>query len=262
MLPRILPAEDAEIAQLATDSFTKQGIMIHTSARVVAAARESDQVRVDLDLDGKNTKQSFDRIISAIGVVGNHENIGLENTDIVVDRSFVEVDDWSQTAEPGVFAIGDLSGPPCLAHKASHEGITCVERIAGIRDIHPVDRKAIPGCTYSRPQVASVGLTESDANDSGREVRIGRFPFQGNGKAIALGETEGLIKVIYDAETGELLGAHMIGTEVTELIHGFGIARTLETTEQELIHTVFPHPTLSEMMHEATLDAYDRAIHF
>ena len=201
-------------------------------------------------------------MISAVGVVGNHENLGLEKTSVEVDRTHVVVNEWSETAELGVYAIGDLSGPPCLAHKASHEGVICVEKIAGLEGVHPLSKSSIPGCTYSRPQVASVGLTEKAAQDQGYEIRVGKFPFQGNGKAIALGEPEGLVKTIFNAVTGELLGAHMVGAEVTEMIQGYGIAQTLETTEQELMHTVFPHPTLSEMMHEAVLDAYDKVVHF
>ena len=197
----------------------------------------------------------------AVGIVGNVENIGLEGTKIKVDRTHIEVDEYSRTGEPGVYAIGDLTGPPWLAHKASHEGVICVEKIAGEKDVHPLVVQNIPGCTYCHPQVASVGLTEAKAKEAGRDIKVGKFPFIGNGKAIALGEPEGLIKVIFDAKTGELIGAHMVGAEVTELIQGYGIAKTLETTEVELMHSVFPHPTLSEMMHEAVLDAYDRTIH-
>jgi len=198
----------------------------------------------------------------AVGIVGNIEDIGLEDTKIKIDRAHVVIDEWGATGEPGVWAIGDLTGPPWLAHKAEHEGVICVEKIVGVKGLHPLDTSRIPGCTYCQPQVASIGLTEAAAKEQGRKVRVGRFPFQGNGKAIALGEPEGLVKTVFDATTGELLGAHMIGAEVTELIQGFGIAKTLETTEEELMHAVFPHPTLSEMMHESVLDAYGRAIHF
>ena len=204
----------------------------------------------------------MDRVISAVGITGNVENLGLEGTKIVVDRSHVVTDEWCRTGEAGVYAIGDLTGPPWLAHKASHEGVICVEKIAGVAGVHPLDITKIPGCTYCRPQVASVGFTEAAAKEKGHEVKVGRFPFIGNGKAIALGEAEGFVKTVFDAKTGELLGAHMVGAEVTELIQGYNVAKTLETTEAELMHTVFPHPTLSEMMHESVLDAFDRAIHF
>jgi dihydrolipoamide dehydrogenase len=200
-------------------------------------------------------------VISAVGIVGNVENLGLEGTKVKVDRTHVVVDGWGATGEPNVYAIGDLTGPPWLAHKASHEGVTCVEKIAGVKGVHPFETKNIPGCTYCHPQVASVGLTEAAAKAAGHQVKVGRFPFIGNGKAIALGEAEGLVKTVFDAKTGELLGAHMVGAEVTELIQGYTIARTLETTEAELMHTVFPHPTLSEMMHESVLDAYGRVLH-
>jgi len=201
-------------------------------------------------------------VIMAVGIVGNVENLGLEGTKVKVDRAHIETDEWGATGEKGIWAIGDVAGAPWLAHKASHEGIIVVEKIAGEKDIHPMDKSRIPGCTYCHPQVASIGMTETRAKESGRKIKVGRFPFQGNGKAIALGEPEGMIKTIFDTETGELLGAHMIGAEVTELIQGYSVAKTLETTEQELMHTVFPHPTLSEMMHESVLDAYGRTIHF
>jgi dihydrolipoamide dehydrogenase len=196
-----------------------------------------------------------------VGIVGNVENLGLEGTKVKVEKTHIVIDKWCATGEPGVYAIGDVAGPPWLAHKASHEGVICVEKIAGQKDVHPLEVKNIPGCTYCQPQVASIGLTEKQAKEKGREVKVGRFPFIGNGKAIALGEPEGLVKTIFDAKTGELLGAHMIGAEVTELIQGFAIARAGELTEAELMHTVFPHPTLSEMMHESVLDAYGRVIH-
>ena len=197
----------------------------------------------------------------AVGIVGNVEEIGLEGSAVKVDRTHIVIDEYCRTGEPGVYAIGDLAGPPWLAHKASHEGVVCIEAIAGLHP-HPIDWTNIPGCTYCRPQVASVGLTEAKAKEAGREVRVGRFPFIGNGKAIAMGEPEGMVKTVFDAKTGELLGAHMIGAEVTEMIQGYAVARTLETTETDLMHTVFPHPTVSETMHEAVLDAYGRAIHF
>ncbi len=198
----------------------------------------------------------------AVGIVGNVENLGLEGTKVKVEKTHIVIDQWCATGEPGVYAIGDVVGPPWLAHKASHEGVLCVEHIAGLNNVHPLDVTNVPGCTYCRPQVASIGLTEKAAKDKGFEVKVGHFPYIGNGKAIALGEPEGMVKTVFDAKTGALLGAHMIGAEVTELIQGYAIAKTLETTEQELIETIFPHPTLSETMHEAVLDAYGRAIHF
>ena len=261
VLPQILPVEDVEIAEFAAKSFARKGIKIMTSTMVKELRKGHNELTAVLDRNGEQLEITVDRAISAVGVVGNHENLGLENTRVEVDRSYVVVNEWSETAEPGVYAIGDLSGPPCLAHKASHEGIICIERIAGAANIHPLNKAAIPGCTYSSPQVASIGLTEQAARKD-YAVRTGSFPFQANGKAIALGETDGMIKTVFDEKTGELLGAHMVGAEVTEMIQGFGIAQTLETTEQELMHTVFPHPTLSEMMHEATLDAFDKVIHF
>ena len=200
-------------------------------------------------------------MILAVGITGNVENIGLEDVGIKVDRGHIVIDEWCHTGVEGIYAIGDVAGPPWLAHKASHEGVICVEKIAGVEGVHPLKTSNIPGCTYCHPQVASIGMTEQKAKDEGREIKVGRFPYQGNGKAIALGEPDGLIKTIFDAKTGELLGAHMIGAEVTELIQGYGIAKTMETTEAELMHTIFPHPTLSEMMHESVLDAYDRVVH-
>jgi len=262
VLERILPVEDAEIAAFAHKQFEKQGIALHTSAMVTALKRGENSVTATIESGGKKTKLTVERVILAVGIVGNVEKIGLEGTKIVVDRSHIEVDKWSQTGEPGIHAIGDVAGPPWLAHKASHEGVICVEKIAGFAGAHPLDKGNIPGCTYCRPQIASVGLSEAAAKEAGHKVRVGRFPFMGNGKAIALGEAEGMIKTVFDAASGELLGAHMVGAEVTELIQGFGIARALETTEAELMATVFAHPTLSEMMHESVLDAYGRAIHF
>jgi len=262
VLDRVLPVEDEEISAFARKSFEKQGINIHTGATVTALVQDGDTVTARISADGKTSEANVERVILAVGIVGNVEDIGIENTGVVVDRAHVVVDEWLRTGEPGIYAIGDLVGPPWLAHKASHEGVICVERIAGVNDVHPLDTRNIPACTYCRPQVASVGLTEKSAREAGYEVKIGHFPFIGNGKAIALGEPEGMVKTIFDSKTGELLGAHMVGAEVTELIQGYTIAKTLETTETELIRTIFPHPTLSETMHEAVLDAYGRAIHF
>ncbi|MDR3506121.1 MAG: dihydrolipoyl dehydrogenase [Acidocella sp.] len=261
MLDRILPVEDAEISGIARKSFEKQGMKILTSAVVKKAEKGPASVKVTVEVGGKEQVFEVEKVISAVGIVGNVENIGLEGTKVKVERTHVVVDGFGRTGEPGVYAIGDLAGPPWLAHKASHEGVVCVEAIAGLNP-HPFETWNIPGCTYARPQVASVGLTEAKAKEAGHEIRVGRFPFIGNGKAIALGEPEGLIKTIFDAKTGELLGAHMVGAEVTEMIQGYVIARQLETTEEELMHTIFPHPTISEAMHESVLDAYGRAIHF
>jgi dihydrolipoamide dehydrogenase len=262
VLERILPAEDAEISEIALKAFQKQGLTIHTGAKVTAAKAGKNNVAVTVKTkDGKDQNLTVDRVILAVGITGNVEDIGLDGTKVKVDRDHIEVDQWLATGEPGVYAIGDVVGPPWLAHKASHEGVICVEKIAGLDHVEPLKRLNIPGCTYCRPQVASVGLSEAAAEEKGHKLKVGRFPFIGNGKAIALGDDQGLVKTIFDAETGELLGAHMIGAEVTELIQGYGLARTLESTEQELIHAVFPHPTLSEMMHESVLDAYGRVIH-
>jgi dihydrolipoamide dehydrogenase len=262
VLDRVLPVEDEEISAFAKKSFEKQGIKIHTSATVKNAKKNSGNVTATIESAGKSQELTVDRVISAVGIVGNAENIGIEGTGVKVDRTHVVIDEWCQTGEPGIYAIGDLAGPPWLAHKASHEGIVCVEKIAGLNDVHPIDWRNVPGCTYCRPQVASIGLTEARAKADGREVRVGHFPFIGNGKAIALGEPEGMVKTVFDAKTGELLGAHMVGAEVTELIQGYAIAKTTEATEAELINTIFPHPTISETMHEAVLDAYGRVIHF
>ncbi|MCR9213609.1 MAG: dihydrolipoyl dehydrogenase [Proteobacteria bacterium] len=263
VMDRILPVEDAEISTMAEKAFKKLGMTIHKGTNVTELKKSATNVTATLtDKKGKTSTDVFDRVILAVGIVGNVENIGLEGTKIKVDRTHVEVDEYSRTAEPGVYAIGDLTGPPWLAHKASHEGVICVEKIAGEKDVHPLNTSNIPGCTYCHPQVASVGMTEEAAKNAGYELKVGRFPFIGNGKAIALGEPDGMIKTVFDAKTGELLGAHMIGAEVTELIQGYGVAKTLETTEVDLMHTVFPHPTLSEMMHESVLDAYGKAIHF
>jgi dihydrolipoamide dehydrogenase len=262
VLDRVLPVEDEEISAFALKSFEKQGIKIHTAATVAALERSGEGVTARIEGNGKAFEAHVERVILAVGIIGNVEDIGLENTGVAVDRTHIVVDEWLRTGEPGVYAIGDVVGPPWLAHKASHEGVICVEHIAGVNDVHPLDIRNIPACTYCRPQVASVGLTEKAARDAGYEVKVGHFPFIGNGKAIALGEPEGMVKTVFDSKTGELLGAHMIGAEVTELIQGYTIAKTLETTETELIRTIFPHPTLSETMHEAVLDAYQRAIHF
>jgi dihydrolipoamide dehydrogenase len=261
VMDRVLPVEDADISAFARKAFEKQGMKIMTSATVKALKKGANNVTVTVEVGGKAQDIVVERVISAVGIVGNVENLGLEGTKVKVDRTHVVVDGWGATGEPNVYAIGDLTGPPWLAHKASHEGVTCVEKIAGVKGVHPFETKNIPGCTYCHPQVASVGLTEAAAKAAGHQVKVGRFPFIGNGKAIALGEAEGLVKTVFDAKTGELLGAHMVGAEVTELIQGYTIARTLETTEAELMHTVFPHPTLSEMMHESVLDAYGRVLH-
>jgi dihydrolipoamide dehydrogenase len=260
VVDRILPVEDEEISAFVAKSFTKQGMKLMTGARVQGVRKNADSVTAVIEANGKVQEVTADRLISAVGIVGNVEDIGLEGTKVKVDKTHVVTDEFGNTGEPGVYAIGDLTGPPWLAHKASHEAVICVEAIAG-KHPHAMDVLNIPGCTYCRPQVASVGLTEAKAKELGHEVRVGRFPFIGNGKAIALGEPEGLVKTVFDAKTGELLGAHMAGPEVTELIQGYGIARTLESTEAELMHTVFPHPTVSETMHEAVLDAYGRVIH-
>lgn len=262
MMDRILPVEDAEVSAFAEKSFKKQGMSIMTSASVTELKRGKNNVTCVIEAKGKKQEITVDRVILAIGITGNTENIGLESIGVKVDRGHIIADGYGQTGVPGVWAIGDVAGPPWLAHKASHEGIIAVEKMAGIEGVHPMDTGNIPGCTYCHPQVASVGMTEAAAKESGHEVRVGKFPFIGNGKAIALGEPEGFVKTVFDKKTGELLGAHMIGAEVTELIQGYTVARTLESTEAELMHTVFPHPTLSEMMHESVLDAYGRVIHF
>ena len=262
ILDRILPVEDEEVSAFAKKSFEKQGIKIHTGAKVAKLEKNANSVAATIALkDLKQESQEFSRVILAVGIVGNVENLGLEEQGVKIEKSHIVIDEYCRTAAPGVYAIGDVVGPPWLAHKASHEGIICVEKIAGKNDVHPLNVGNVPGCTYSHPQVASVGLTEAAAKANGRQVKVGRFPYQGNGKAIALGEPEGFVKTVFDAKTGELLGAHMIGAEVTELIQGFGIAKTLETTEAELMEAIFPHPTLSEMMGESVLDAYGRVIH-
>ncbi|MAM34694.1 MAG: dihydrolipoyl dehydrogenase [Micavibrio sp.] len=262
LMDRVLPVEDEEISTMARKSFEKQGMKILTGAKVTKLDKGKDTVTAHIEMGGKVEKRDFTHVISAVGIVGNTENIGLEKTKVKTDRGHITADEYGRTDEKGVYAIGDVVSPPWLAHKASHEGIICIEKIAGEKDVHPMVKTNIPGCTYCHPQVASVGLTEKAAKDAGHDIKVGRFPFIGNGKAIALGEPEGLVKTIFDKKTGELLGAHMVGAEVTELIQGFVVGKTLEATEAEFMHTVFPHPTLSEMMHESVLDAYGKAIHF
>ncbi|MCP4380041.1 MAG: dihydrolipoyl dehydrogenase [Hyphomicrobiales bacterium] len=261
ILPQILPVEDEEIAAHARKRFEKQGIKILTDAKVASVKKGKDTVTATVETkDGKSQAITAERMISAVGVVGNIEDLGLEKLGVKAERGTIVVDGLGKTSVPGVFAIGDVAGPPMLAHKAEHEGVICVEAIAG-KNPHAMDKLKIPGCTYCNPQIASVGLTEKAAKNAGHDVKVGRFPFLGNGKAIALGEPEGMVKTIFDKKTGQLLGAHMVGAEVTELIQGFVIAMNLETTEEELIHSVFPHPTLSEMMHESVMSAFGRVIH-
>ncbi len=261
VMDRVLPVEDAEISAFAKKQFVKQGMKIMEKAMVKQLDRAKGKVTAHIESGGKVEKQDFDTVISAVGIVGNVEGLGLEEAGVKVDRTHVAVDEYCRTGVDGVFAIGDIAGAPWLAHKASHEGVMVAELIAGQKP-HAVRPESIAGCTYCHPQVASVGYTEAKAKELGYEIKVGRFPFIGNGKAIALGEPEGMVKTVFDAKTGELLGAHMVGAEVTELIQGYVVGRTLETTEEELMQTVFPHPTLSEMMHESVLDAYGRAIHF
>jgi dihydrolipoamide dehydrogenase len=259
VLPQILPVEDEEIQAFARKSFEKQGIKIHTGAKVTKLDKKSDSITATIEESGKSWMLPVERVISAVGVVGNIENLGLEKVGVKTDRGTIVVDKLSRTSVPGIYAIGDVAGPPMLAHKAEHEGVICIEAIKGLNP-HPMNKSMIPGCTYCSPQIASVGLTEQAAKEKKLDIRVGRFPFMGNGKAIALGEDQGLVKVIFDRKTGQLLGAHMVGAEVTELIQGYVVAMNLETTEEELMHTVFPHPTLSEMMKEAVLDAYGRVL--
>jgi len=261
VMDRILPVEDEEISKFVHKQFEKQGMKVITGATVKALKKGKNDVTATIEVKGKSEEQKFDRVIMAVGIVGNTENLGLEGTKVKVEKTHVVINEWCETGEPGVYAIGDLAGPPWLAHKASHEGVICVEKIAGQKDVHPLKTKLVPGCTYCRPQVASVGLTEKAAKEKGYKVKVGRFSFIGNGKAIALGEPEGLVKTVFDEKTGELLGAHMVGAEVTEMIQGYVVAMNLESTEAELMHTVFAHPTLSEMMHESVLDAYGKVIH-
>src|SRR5476651_1957200 len=262
VLDRVLPVEDEEISAFAAKAFTKQGMKLKTGTTVTALKKGADNVTCTLKgKDGKSEDLTVDRVILAMGIVGNVENIGLEEAGIKVDRTHVVAGKYGETGVDGVWAIGDLVGGPWLAHKAMHEGVIVAEKIAGVKGVHPLNTSNVPGCTYCWPQVASVGLTEAKAKESGRKIKVGKFPFIGNGKAIALGEAEGLVKTVFDATTGELLGAHMIGTEVTELIQGYVIAKTGELTDAELSHTIFPHPTLSEMMHEAVLAADGAALH-
>lgn len=264
MADRILPVEDAEISAAAEKSFKAQGMKIMTGASVEAVSKAKDGVTCSVKnaKTGKVEKIKVDRVISAVGIVPNTEGLGIEALNMKTEKGHIVIDGYGKTSVDGVYAIGDVTPGPWLAHKASHEAIICVDKIAGLKNVHPMDKSNIPGCTYCHPQIASVGLTEEKAKAAGYKVRVGRFPFMANGKAIALGEPEGLVKTIFDEKTGALLGAHMIGAEVTEMIQGYVIARQLETTEEELMHTVFPHPTLSEMMHESVLDAFGRAIHF
>jgi dihydrolipoamide dehydrogenase len=260
-MDRILPVEDVEIAEFAKKSFVKQGMKIMEKAMVKKLDKSNGKVVAHIEQGGKTETQEFDTVISAVGIVGNVEGLGLEALGVQIDRTHVVVDEYCRTGVEGLYAIGDIAGAPWLAHKASHEGVMVAEMIAGQKP-HAVRPESIAGCTYCHPQVASVGYTEAKAKELGYDVKVGRVPFVGNGKAIALGEPEGMVKTVFDAKTGELLGAHMVGAEVTELIQGYVVGRQLETTEEDLMQTVFPHPTLSEMMHESVLDAYGRAIHF
>ena len=261
VIDRILPVEDEEVSAFAKRAFEKQGMKILTGATVSNLKKGANSVTATITAGGKSQEITVDRVISAVGIVGNVENLGLEGTKVKVEKTHIVIDQYGFTGEPNVYAIGDVAGPPWLAHKAMHEGVLVVEKIAGVKGVHPMNTANIPGCTYCQPQVASIGLTETAAKAKGLAIKVGKFPFIGNGKAIALGEPEGFIKTIFDAKTGELLGAHMIGAEVTELIQGYSVAKTLETTEAELMATVFPHPTLSEMMHESVLAAYGRTLH-
>jgi dihydrolipoamide dehydrogenase len=259
VLPQILPVEDAEISAFAHKAFEKQGIKIMTGAKVTKLDKKGDSVTATVETGGKAEQITVDRVISAVGVVGNIEGFGLEKLGVKTDGGCIVIDPFCKTNVPGIYAIGDVAGPPMLAHKAEHEGVICVEAIKGLNP-HPIDKRMIPGCTYCHPQVASVGLTEQAAKEKKLDIRVGRFPFVGNGKAVALGEDQGMAKVIFDRKTGQLLGAHLVGAEVTELIQGFVVAMNLETTEEELMHAIFPHPTISETMKEAVLDAYGRAM--
>jgi len=267
MLDRVLPVEDEEISAFAQKQFRKQGMKIVTGATVEKLEKGKASVTATIkskEGQGKEKAETVeaDRVILAIGITGNTENIGLEAVGAKVEKGHVVVNEWLETGVPGLYAIGDLVGAPWLAHKASHEGVLCVEKIAGVKGLHPMDVTKIPGCTYSAPQVASVGLTEAKAKEKGHKVKVGRFPFVGNGKAIALGEPEGMVKTVFDEKTGELLGAHLVGAEVTELVHVFSLGRTMEATEEDFFHAIFPHPTLSEMVHESALDAFGKAVHF
>ena len=261
LMPQVMPVEDAEVSKFAQKQFEKQGMKILLEAKVTKVDKGANSITAHVEMkDGKVEKITADRLISAVGVQGNIENLGLEALGVKTDRGCVVVDGYGRTNVPGIYAIGDVAGPPMLAHKAEHEGVICVEKIAGVPGVHALDKSKIPGCTYCNPQVASVGLTEAKAKEAGYDIRVGRFQFAANGKAIALGEDQGFIKTIFDKKTGQLLGAHMVGAEVTELIQGFVVAMNLETTEEELMHSVFPHPTLSEMMKESVLDAYGRVL--
>ena len=260
VMDRVLPVEDAEISAFAKKQFVKQGMKIMEKAMVKQLDRSKGKVVAHIEVGGKVEQQEFDTVISAVGIVGNVEGLGLEEIGVKIDRTHVVTDEYCRTGVDGVYAIGDIAGAPWLAHKASHEGVMVAELAAGLK-AHPIKPNTIAGCTYCHPQVASVGLTEAKAKEAGYDVKVGKFPFIGNGKAIALGEPEGFVKTVFDAKTGELLGAHMVGAEVTEMIQGYVIGRQLETTEQDLMETVFPHPTLSEMMHESVLSAFGRAIH-
>jgi dihydrolipoamide dehydrogenase len=261
VMKTVMPVEDAEISALAKKQFEKQGMKIHLEAKVTKVEKGANSITAHVEMKGgKVEKITADRMISAVGVQANVENIGLEALGVKTDRGFIAIDGYGKTNVPGIYAIGDVAGPPMLAHKAEHEAVICIEKIAGLPNVHPMDKSKIPGCTYCHPQVASVGLTEAKAKELGRDIRVGRFPFVANGKAIALGEDQGLVKTIFDKKTGELLGAHLVGAEVTELIQGFVIAMNLETTEEELMHTIFPHPTISETLKESVLDAYGRAL--
>jgi dihydrolipoamide dehydrogenase len=262
ILDRVLPVEDEEISAFAAKAFTKQGMKLKTSTSVEKLEKGADSVTATLKAkDGRTETITVDRVVLAMGIVGNVENNGFEQAGLKIERTHVVINEWGETGVPGLWAIGDLVGPPWLAHKAMHEGVIVAERIAGVKGVHPLNTANVPACTYCWPQVASIGMTEAKAKAAGRKIKVGRFPFIGNGKAIALGEAEGFIKTVFDSETGEMLGAHMIGAEVTELIHGYTIAKTSELTEQDLEETIFPHPTLSEMLHEAVLDADKKALH-
>ncbi|MFB9952695.1 dihydrolipoyl dehydrogenase [Rhizobium puerariae] len=261
IMSQVMPVEDAEISALAKKQFERAGMKIHLEAKVAKVEKGANSITATIEKkDGSSEKITADRMISAVGVQANIENIGLEAVGVKTDRGFIVIDGYGKTNVPGIYAIGDVAGPPLLAHKAEHEAVICVEKIAGLPNVHPMDKLKIPGCTYCHPQVASVGLTEAKAKAEGRDIRVGRFPFVANGKAIALGEDQGLVKTIFDRKTGELIGAHMVGAEVTELIQGFVVAMNLETTEEELMHTIFPHPTISETMKESVLDAFGRAL--
>ena len=261
-LPSILPNEDEDISKIVENNFKKRGINIKTNATLKSVKTLDKSVSAEVSVNGKIEKINSEKLILAIGIIANTENLGLNNYNIKIDKGHIITNEWLETHENGIYAIGDVTAGPWLAHKASHEGILCVEKIAGHKNLRPIDKNSIPGCTYCRPQVASIGLTEKNAMSQNLNIKVGKFPFIGNGKAIALGDSEGMIKTIFNKDTGELIGAHMVGPEVTELIQGFSIAKKLETTEQELMHTIFPHPTLSESMHESVLDAYNQAIHY